>query len=303
MFGRRDFLIAGSAFALAACSGEKMAEVKTEEPVMDSGNKIAKVGLQTYTLREALGQDFEGTLAMIKEVGYDYVELNDRNFSDRTPAELKAALDAVGLPSPASHVGIDMVRNDLSGVISAAKTLELDYVIVPYIGDHERSLEDWKAHARTMDSAGAILRDEGVKMAYHNHQFEFDDLGGTTAMEVLMADTNPDNVCFEMDIFWTVLADVDPTALIKKYPGRFKACHIKDMKGDARAAEASGASYDDLTRDYMVDVGTGDIDFTPVFALNDVSGMELFIAEHDQPKQPYRNAIETSLTNIRAMRF
>jgi len=300
---RRNMLaaVAGAA-ALTAC-GKAGVEPKTGG-VAATGNKISKVGLQTYTLREALGQDFLGTLKMIKDVGYDYVELNERNYAERTPQQLKDALDEAGLPSPASHMGIDTIRNDLAGGIAAAKTLGMEYAFVPYIGEDERTLEDWRAHARTLDSAGKIMRDEGVKLGYHNHQFEFDDLGGgTTAMQVLMDNTDPENVCFELDLYWTVLAKLDPTYVIAQYPGRFRACHIKDMKGDAAGAAASGASYEDLTRDYMVDVGQGDIDFAPTFAMNDVSGMEYFIAEHDFPRKPYRNAIETSLNAIRAMRF
>lgn len=302
LLSRRNMLAASAgAAALAACG--KTAEAPKTTPKM-TGNKIAKVGIQTYTLREAMGKDFLGTLKMIKDVGYDYVELNERNYAERTPQQLKDALDEVGLPSPASHMGIDTIRKDLAGGISAAKLLGIEYAFVPYIGDTERKLEDWKAHARTLNSAGKIMRDEGVKLGYHNHQFEFDDLGGgTTAMQILIENTDPENVCFELDIFWTVLAQVKPTDLIAKYPGRFRACHIKDMKGDAVAAEAAGASYAELTRDYMVDVGQGDIDFEPIFAMNDVSGMAYFIAEHDFPKAPYRNAIQTSLSAIQDMRF
>jgi len=302
LLSRRNMLAASAgAAALAACG--KTADT-SKSASGATGNSISKVGIQTYTLREAMGKDFLGTLKMIKDVGYDYVELNERNYAERTPQQLKDALDEVGLPCPASHMGIDTIRRNFAGGMSAAKQLGLEYVFVPYIAENERSLEDWKAHASLLNGAGEVMRNEGVKLGYHNHQFEFEDLGGgTTAMQVLMENTDPENVCFELDLYWTVLAQLKPTDVIAKYPGRFRACHIKDMTGGAAAAAAAGASYDELTRDYMVDVGQGEIDFEPIFAMNDVSGMEYFIAEHDFPKAPYRNAIQNSLDAIRAMRF
>lgn len=311
IYNRRNILaLSAGALALGACGSKDptnpVATPSSQETPLAGAptGQVSKVGIQTYTLREAMGADFEGTLNMIKDVGYDYVELNERNYADRTPAQLKAALDAAGLPSPVTHMGIDTIRNDLAGGISATKTLDVKIAFVPYISENERSLDDWMTHAQTLNSAGRIMREEGVKLGYHNHQFEFDDLGGgTTAMQVLMENTDPDNVCFELDIFWAILGKADPAALIARYPGRFKACHIKDMIGDPWSAAQQGAGYPDINRDYMVNVGEGTIDFESIFALNAVSGMEYFIAEHDQPKAPYRDAIATSLSNIRAMRF
>ncbi len=307
IYNRRAMLTLGAgALALSAC-GKSDGGATEDIPLKGgktAGNMIRKVGIQTYTLREAMDVDFSGTLKMIKDAGYDYVELNERNYADRTPAELNTALDLAGLPSPVTHMSIETIRNDLASGILAAKTLGIEIAFVPYIAEEERGLEHWKAHARTLNSAGRVMRDEGVKLGYHNHQFEFDDLGGgTTAMQVLMDNTDPDLVCFELDIYWAVLGKVDPVELIRRYSGRFKACHVKDMSGDPWAAIAKDASYPELIRDYMVNVGEGDIDFERIFALNDISGMEYFIAEHDQPKAPYNKAITTSLNNIRAMRF
>ena len=305
MLTRRTILSgAGSATILAACGqgGSTAPLEETVKKAKEAKRKIDKVGLQTYTLRNAMAEDFRGTFQMIKDVGYDYVELNDRNFSEKTPAELKAMLDEIGLPSPSSHMGYDKFKDDLPFVIQTAKTLQTDYVIVPYMAENLRSLEDWKRHAAVFNTAGEKLADEGVRFAYHNHQFEFDDLGGdTTAMEVLMNETDPRFVDFQLDIFWTNLASVDVPDLMRKYPGRFKLSHIKDLKGDPKAALTM--SYEDIGAKLMKNVGEGETDFEAMFALNDISGMEYFVAEHDQPKQPYRDSIATSLSAIRNMRF
>lgn len=292
---------AASAVALAACGeGPAASAVKA---AAQGQRKIGKVGLQTYTLRKAMAEDFKGTFQMIKDIGYDYVELNNRNWVDMAPTELKAMLNDIGLPTPAAHISMeDVAREDISGVKDISKTLELKYAIVPWVGEDARTLEDWKRHARLMNAAGEKLADSGTRLAYHNHQFEFDDLGGgTTAMDVLLTETVPDNVDFELDIFWANLVNVDILALFAKYPGRFKLCHIKDLKGDP--AMAASMSYQDVGEKLMVNVGEGDTDFAALFALNDISGMEYFIAEHDRPKPPYKNAVSTSLTNIRNMRF
>ena len=305
MLSRRTILSGvGSAALLTACGqgGSSASVTGAAQKAAETKRQIDKVGLQTYTLRNALAEDFKGTFQMIKDVGYDFVELNDRNFSEKTPAELKAMLDEIGLPCPSSHMGYAKVKDELPFVIQTAKTLQTDYMVVPYMADNLRSLEDWKRHAVIFNAAGEQLADEGVRLAYHNHQFEFDDLGGgTTAIEILMNETDPRFVDFQLDIFWTNIASINVADLMRKYPGRFKLCHIKDLKGDPKSA--ANMSYEDIGANLMQNVGEGDTDFESVFALNDISGMEYFVAENDFPKTPYRGSIATSLSSIRNMRF
>lgn len=298
---RRNILVgAGSVIALTACG--QTSSTGTAKTTIKSVGKISKVGIQTYTLRKALAEDFKGTFQMIKDVGYDYVELNERNFSEKTPAELKAMLDDIGLPAPASHIDYSRVVNETDDIIAAAKTLGAKYMVVPYMSEDQRSLEDWKRHAAALNLAGEKFADAGLRLAYHNHQFEFDDLGGgTTAMEILMNETLLDNLDFELDFFWANLASVDIPALMRRYPSRFKLCHIKDLKGDPKSAATM--SYEEIGSQLMVNVGEGDTNFEALFALNDISGLEYFITEHDQPKMPYKNAIATSLQSVRNMEF
>jgi len=297
MFSRRSFLAVSTSATLLGAGCKNAAE-----GVSAASGKISKVGIQTYTLREMFAQDPMATFKMIKEAGYDYVELNGRNFQQVPVGKLKAMLDEVGLTAPATHISLDMLKGDMSELMQVSKTLGMEYLTVPYIADDARSLENWKSHANLMNEAGEKLRDNGFKLAYHNHQFEFDDLGGgTTAMDILMNDTVPENLWFQLDMFWANLVDIDIPALFKQYSGRFKLCHIKDMK--ANKADFQDAEYEDITTNLMVDVGEGIIDFESYFALNNVSGMEYFIAEHDNPKKPYAQAITTSLNTIKAMRF
>ncbi len=305
MFSRRTIVTgAASAVALAACGQNTGTEAAKEamNKVAVGKRKIDKIGIQSYTLRKALAEDFKGTFQMIKDVGYDYVELNERNFSEKSPQQLKAILDEIGLPSPSSHINYDRVIGETDAIIAAAKTLGAKYIVVPYMVDDQRSLEDWKRHSKAMNIAGEKFADAGLRLAYHNHQFEFDDLGGgTTAMEILLNETSAENLDFELDLFWAALASVDVPSLVLQGEGRFKLCHIKDLKGDPKLAQEM--SYDEIGNNLMVNVGEGQLDFESLFAMNDVSGLEYFIAEHDHPKMPYREAIATSYNAIRNMRF
>jgi len=261
MFSRREFMGGtAAALGLAAC-GDTGSAVKLGQ------RKISKVGIQTYTLREIFEPDPKGTLEMIKAAGYDYVELNERNFVSRGAQELKDMLDEVGLPSPATHMNYDASFQSKDEVIKVGNTLGLKYIVVPYMPDDRRSLEDWKEHA------------------------------------ILLAETDPAYVDFELDIYWTELGKANIKDLFERAPGRFKLCHMKDMIGDPWTAEKNGAGYETITKDFMVNVGEGDIDFESIFAMNDLSGMEYFIAEHDQPRKPFKDAIGTSYNAIKAMRF
>jgi len=292
---RRQFISASSAaMLLAGCEGSRPSV---------SGNRIDKIGIQTYTLREALSQDFVGTFDMIKDVGYDYVELNRRDFSERSPTELKQILNDIGLPSPITHVDYDGLANRPTEVGDAAATLGCEHVILPWITDEQRHLDAYKAHAEMLNRAAEALKSYGIQVGYHNHQFEFFDLGdGQTGMGVLLSETDPDLVAFELDLFWVALTGTDILKLFSDNPGRFRYCHVKDLSGDASAYKDS-VDFPTIVSMFMANVGEGDLPFESYFAARDMAGLEFFVAEHDNPPQPFRQSIETSYSAMREMRF
>lgn len=292
---RRQFglgTLAGMAMTAAGCSGTGTSAIRS----------ISKVGIQTYTLRFLFDEDPLAMFKMIQNAGYDYVELNGGNFEKLDIADMKAMMSDTGLSAPSTHISLDAIRGDLSPLIGIAKTFDMKYLVVPYIADNQRSYEDWKAHAALMNAKGKDLASEGITLAYHNHQFEFENLGnGAQAMDIIFGDCDPENLAIELDFFWAYLADADIPKLFKDNPGRFKLCHIKDM--GANKADYADASYEKLNTELMKNVGEGIIPFEKFLALNDVSGMEYFIAEHDNPAKPYNAAIKTSLETIRNFRF
>ena len=293
---RRHFLGGtGAAFLIGACEALPGAA--------PAPRQIEQIGIQTYTLRAALDDDFVGTFQMIKDIGYDYVELNRRNLSGRTPAELKAFLDDIGLPSPIIHLDYEMFATGSTEIGDIAGELGCEHAILPWITDEQRNLDAYKRHAEVLNRAGEILKPYGVTAGYHNHQFEFFDLGeGQTGMGILLGETDPEYVAFELDLFWAALTGSDIVGLFEKHPGRFKYCHVKDLKGDASAYKTS-VDFGAIVAAHMANVGEGDLPFETYFAAADVAGLEYFIVEHDNPPQPYRGSMETSYNAVKAMRF
>jgi sugar phosphate isomerase/epimerase len=297
MFSRRAFLAAStSALTMAACTGLPVAPTSPSR-------RVAAVGIQTYTLRDAMQTDMPATLAMIKRSGYDYVELNRGDFANRAPAVLREHIDAAGLFAPSTHLSYAAVRDETATIAETCQILGCEYGVVPWMDEGERTLADWVRHAEVLNEAGKVFKDNGVQLAYHNHQFEFSDLGdGTTAMQILLEGTDPDLVCFEIDIFWAYLASADLPSLFAANPGRFKLCHIKDMRSPP-PPDAMTLDYPDIAQNLMVNVGEGVIDFASLFALNDVSGLGYFITEHDALPAPFEASIKTSHDTVRALRF
>ena len=295
MINRRQFGMGTMASAAILATGCGQGAGKTLQ-------SISKVGIQTYTLRFLFEQDPLAMFKMIKAAGYDYVELNGQNFEGLNLADLKAMVEDTGLYAPSTHISLDALKGDLSALVGIAKTFDMKYLVVPYIADDQRKYDDWRSHAAIMNEKGKYLASEGITLAYHNHQFEFDDLGGgTNAMDIIFGDCDPANLAIQLDLFWAYLADADIPQLFKAHPGRFKLCHIKDM--GPNKADFVDASYEKLNTELMLNVGDGVIPFESYFALNDVSGMEYFIAEHDNPSHPYADAISTSLKAVRNFRF
>ena len=298
MYSRRLFMGgAAASLGLAACGGNGAAGTKVGQ------RKLETIGLQTYTLREIFEPDPVGTLKMIKELGYDYVELNGRNFAERSTKDLMAMVQDAGLYAPATHYSYEPLRDDFAQMTKDAQELGVDYMIVPWLGEELRSVEGYKSVAAVFNERGKQAQGEGYKLAYHNHQFEFFDLGGgVTGMDILLNETDPNIVDFELDLFWAALELNDVPAFLRKHPGRFKLCHVKDMKGSP-AAWKNSVDFDGIKADLMVNVGEGDLPFEEYFALNDVSGLEYFVLEHDEPPKPYRASMKQSIDAARAMRF
>lgn len=261
MTSRRNFLqTLGVASAAAALPRDLLAAARFA--------KLDAVGLQLYTVRSLMSKDVEGTLATVAGVGYREVEF--AGYFNREPAALRATLDGLKLQSPSCHVGLDAVEGGFDATAAAAKTLGHRWLVVASVpGRFFQSMASLKELAQRFNAAGKRAKDAGLRYGYHNHNVEFKAVEGAVPLEVLLSETDPALVDFEMDAYWVTQGGGDPHALIERFPGRFKLLHAKDASPAPESA--------------MRDVGAGVIDWKRIFANRKKAGIEHVYVEHDQP--------------------
>jgi sugar phosphate isomerase/epimerase len=242
------------------------------------------VGLQLYSLRELLPQDPRGVIAKVAAAGYKEVETYgysaEGGFWGLDPKAFKNLLIEHGLTAPSGHYGIDRYIQDgneeeLKSFIAAAGAIGSEYVTVPYLGDSLRqNADDYKKVAAKLNQAGALCKASGLKVAYHNHDFELKPWGDTTGLEIMLNETDPKLVDFEMDIYWIVRSGKDPVQLFNAHPGRFTMWHVKDM--------------DKANNEKNIEVGSGGIDFKTIFKSAKKAGLKHAIMEQENfDMEPY----------------
>ena len=276
MNSRRDFIkLAGLAAAGAAIA-----------PSFAFAAPAKIVGLQLYSLRAQLPTDVKGTIANVAKAGYKEVETYGYSLKDKywglDPKAFKDLLNANGLTAPSGHYGMDKFlgtgqADELKSYIEAANIIGSSYIVVPYLGDALRKNEDdWKKIAVRLNEASAICKAAGLKLGYHNHNFEFTKIGETTGYEILLKGTDPEAVQFEMDLYWVVRSGNDPVKLFTAYPGRFPMWHVKDM--------------DKVDNTINTEVGTGTIDFKTIYKSAQLAGLKHLIVEQENfSLDPYKS--------------
>jgi sugar phosphate isomerase/epimerase len=253
-----------------AAGGVACAQGRQEDAAAGAtgGERLERVGLQLYTVRDALARDFEGTLAQVAAVGYREVEF--AGYHGRRPEAVAAVLERNRLSAPAAHVPLDALRNQWSATIDAAHVIDHDYIIVPWLDERERrTIADYQRIADLFNRLGRQARQADLRFAYHNHDFEFAPIGGRIPFDVLLDRTDPEYVAFEMDLYWITKAGHDPLAYFDRYPGRFPTVHVKDSAG--------------APAHRMTEVGAGSIDFRRIFARRKQAGIQHAFVEHDRP--------------------
>ena len=233
------------------------------------GNHLDAIGVQLYTLRSLLAKDFEGTLAALARIGYREVEF--AGLYDHAPADIRVILEREGLTAPAGHYPLEALRDDPNGTLDTAAELGHRYVVVAWLAEADRNSADaLRRTAETFNRIGGAAAARDLRFAYHNHDFEFRAVGNELPFDVLLAETDPGLVWYEMDLFWITKGGKDPLDYFARYPARFPLVHVKDM--------AAGGK--------MVDVGAGAIDWPRIFARREQAGIEHYFVEHDEPGDP-----------------
>lgn len=236
---------------------------------MQSSRRLGAIGVQLYTIRNALTADLDGSLARVAEIGYREVEL--AGYRSHTVAEFKAALGRHGLVAPSTHMAMERVRDELPKVLDEAHTLGHRFVICPNIPDEKSGLDGYRKAADLLNHAGAMANQAGITIGYHNHDSELAPIDGIRPYDVLLDRTDPKLVTMEMDIYWLVKGGGDPLAYFSKYPGRFTMVHVKGM--------------DSTPQHRMTDVGEGAIDWARLFQAD--PAIEHYFVEHDEAADPF----------------
>jgi sugar phosphate isomerase/epimerase len=264
---RREFLRVTGAATVAVAVGGAACSRNGETVSAPRSFSIENVGLQLYTVRTLMAQSVENTLAQVANAGYRLVET--AGTYTLSPADFRAALGRHGLRSPSGHYALEQVES--GDALDTARALGQTWIVVPSIPQPlRRSPAAYLELADRFNRIGERCRAAGMRFAYHNHNFEFESLGGSAPVyDTLLARTDPALVWFELDAYWAYKAGQDPVAYFERFPRRFSLLHVKD--GTAPPERA------------MVDVGKGVIDFRRLFALARTAGLRYAFVEHDQP--------------------
>ncbi len=265
---RRGFLAALGAAAFAASRRDAWAALAPS--ALATAAKLPKVGIQMYTVRRLAQADLAGTLGQLAKIGFREVEL--AGLYGHTAAEFRDLLKTNGIAAPSSHIGIDAIESNAAKTFDDAHTLGHEWLTVasPPRGRHVTA-DDWKQVAAQFNAAGAKVKAAGFRFAFHNHTDIMKQTGDVLPVDILMKETDPALVSYQMDIYWTVSGGADPLALLAKYPGRFRMLHVKDGK----------PPYTDASQ---TDLGQGAIDFKPIFA--NARGIEHYFMESDSAADP-----------------
>lgn len=273
-------------------------------------HQIDKIGLQLYTVRDAMQQDFHGTIARVATIGYKEVELagfaqdatGKVTYWNHSPEEVHSALDSQGLSVPSTHVTFKSLSPDnFAHIIDASKVLGHSYIVCPWIEEEVRKQPDgWKHAAETFNHAGEACKKAGIQFAYHNHWFEFDNTSGKMPYDFLLKETDANLVKMELDLCWIVVGGQDPLQYFAKNPGRFPLVHVKDMKKIPKVDSSGGQNFGDSLD--MTSVGNGVIDWKHILGKSEQAGIKHYFVEHDKPQDPFAS-IEASYAYLKALRF
>jgi sugar phosphate isomerase/epimerase len=249
------------------------------------------IGLELYSVRDALAKDPQGTVRAVAKMGYQVVELFAPyfNWTADQAKEMRKLMDGLGIRCNSTHNGTQSFTADgLPKAIELNRILGAKYIVLASAG-RVNGLDGWKKVAEQLTAAAEKLRPEGLRTGYHNHKPEFVELDGKRPMEVIAAGT-PKDVMLQFDVGTCVEAGYDPVAWIKANPGRIRSMHLKDW----------GAGAD---KGYRVLLGEGDAPWKAIFAAAEsVGGAEYYLIEQEGSRFPELETAQRCLENYKKLR-
>ena len=320
---RNDF-IRSTALAAGALSLPAPLLAGASRPA--SFGKLESLGIQLFSLPLLLEKDLEAALGMLREMGYREIELygpypfSDAKYQSRwaslTPmlgfsgsgywgrdeASFREIATGFGLAIPSLHTDLDTLESHMPALGAAARAMRATYVTLPAIPDDQRkTLDDFRRMADRFNAIGKAAAAEGVRFAYHNHGYGLQATDGVVPFDLLVEATDPETVFLEMDIFWTTAGRANPVEYLRKYPGRYRMLHVKDMKelqhfaGDGGDAGQWMALFPN-----MASAGAGVLDLDAIVSTALETGVEHFFVEQDMVANP-ETALKESLEYLKAL--
>ena len=272
-------------------------QVRAGSPKVGVGPSFkGPIGLQLYSLRDQFQKDVPGTLALARSFGFTYVEL--AGTYGQSPEQFKTLLEQNGLKAVAGHFAYEQYRDDPEAIARQANAMGLKYAgcaWIPHQGDFDE--KTCREAIQVFNHAGAVLAQHGLKFFYHVHGFEFQPYGSGTLLDLLMTETKPQFVNFEMDIFWIVFPGQDPVRLLEKYGKRWQLMHLKDMKRGLQTGALTGGT--DVRND--VPLGQGQIDLPSLLRAAKRVGLKYYFIEDEAPTSVEQ--IPQSLRYLESVRF
>lgn len=229
-----------------------------------------KIGIQLYSIRDLVKEDFTGSLQKLSEIGYRTIETagyQDGKFYGYMPIEFKKVVKGYGLEPLSSHSSLSL--ENIRRSAEDAREAGMKYIVQPSIPqDQRKSLDDYRKIADDLNAMGETCKENGLALGYHNHAFEFEKIDGQIPYDVLLTNTEPDLVTMQLDTYWILYGGYQPEAYFNKYPGRFKLWHAKDMV----ASESREST----------EIGSGIVDFPALFKLKKKAGLEYVFVEQEE---------------------
>lgn len=291
---RRTFIHTTAATSLVFSQSQSLFALEAENAFRKN------IGIQLYTLRDALGKDPAGTLKQVAADGYKQVELY--GFPNADP--LVAGAKDAGLEINSAHFEWDAVVNpkdaemsDFAKIVEKAHKLGLSHLVIPFLKEPNRTtLDDYKKVAENANKAAVMAKKAGIQLSYHNHNFEFEPKeGGKSGYDIFMAEFSPD-MQFEIDVFWVKAAGIDPVALIGKLQGRVTQLHLKDLKEGITIP----SFVTSLPENAFQPLGSGIIPMEPIIIAAKAAGVQHCHVEQDQSPAPMTDIV-TSMAYLRKL--
>jgi sugar phosphate isomerase/epimerase len=291
-YNRRSFLKTSA----AATAGISLAGL----PLMSCAGKVAadtkKYGLQLYTVRNDVAKNLTGTLEYVAKAGYSQIELygfDGTTFFGKSPKEFKAMFDGLKLTSPSGHYNFGGVLQSgnldfWKKVLEAGNIMGNEYATIPWLDANQRGADTLPKLVELVNKAAELTKAAGMKLAYHNHDFEFKKMDtGKTFLETLLDGTDPAMVDFELDIYWSSFMNENAVEWFNKYPGRFTMWHVKDLTTNKDGKKES------------TQVGDGTIDFASIFKHKQHAGLKYAFVEQEAYTMPEEECIKKSIAYMK----